>query len=87
MAFQRKHKKLGGRKPGTKNKKTLVAESIGITNIEGFRTMCLDNLYYFLSHSNDMIRYSATKEILKYIFPKCNYDYGFDPGSPEESPY
>jgi len=86
MAFKRQHKKVGGRKPGGKNKKTILLESMGITKLEDFKTICLTNIYFFLTHENDQLRYQATKEITKYVFAKVTDPY-YDPDTEELPPY
>jgi hypothetical protein len=88
MAFQKGHSKAGGRSKGSKNKRTILIESVGLENLEQFKGICLDAYSYFLDHPDDHIRFMALKEISKYIFPIVK-DNGFnDKNYPEElEPY
>ena len=74
--FDKKHKKVGGRKAGTKNKRTIIKDTLGINSIEELKQVCLDNWLNLLHNSNIQIKLIATKEISKYLF-----------SSKRESPY
>lgn len=66
--FDKKHKKVGGRKAGTKNKRTIIRDTLGINSIEALKQICLDNWLNLLHDSNIQIKLIATKEISKYLF-------------------
>lgn len=66
--FVNGHEKIGGRKTGTLNKKTLLLKNVGVDSLVDFKNLCYENLLYFLTHENDAIRLQATKEICKYLF-------------------
>lgn len=74
--FDKKHKKVGGRKAGTKNKRTIIKDTLGINSIEALKQICLDNWYSLLTNPNYQIKLIATKEVSKYLF-----------SSKRESPY
>jgi len=72
MAFQKGKKKTGGRKKGTKNKKSILREKLGIDTVEKIDQLtptAINNLVEFLSSDDNNVRLTATKEILKYLFP------------------
>lgn len=87
-SFKSGHKKFAGREKGGLNKKTMILKEAGINSILDFKNMTCENLLYFLNHENDIVRFQATKEISKYIFPIAK-DNGFnDKSYPEElEPY
>ena len=87
-SFKNGHKKFAGRQKETLNKKTMILKEAGINSILDFKNMTYENLLYFLNHENDIVRFQATKEISKYIFPIAK-DNGFnDKSYPEElEPY
>lgn len=66
--FKDGHEKLGGRVKGSRNKKTILAEELGVKDIKDFKGKVLRNLGDFLDDKNKMIKFYATKEALKYIF-------------------
>lgn len=66
--FEKKHKKVGGRKPGTKNKRTIIKDRLGINSIEALKQICLENWHNLLTSRNDQIKLIATKEISRYLF-------------------
>ncbi len=66
--FEKQHKKVGGRKPGTKNKRTIIKDALGINSIEALKQICLENWHNLLTSSNYQIKFIATKEISKYLF-------------------
>jgi hypothetical protein len=66
--FKKGMTRTGGRLPGVKNKRTLIKEAIGFSNMEDAKQICLKNFEYFLNHKDDMIRLQATKEVSKYLF-------------------
>ena len=59
-----------GKKRGTKDKKTIIKEAIGIKTMEDLKDICLQNWFDFLKDENKQIRLIATKETSKYLFPK-----------------
>ncbi len=66
--FEKSHKKAGGRKAGTKNKRTIIKDTLGINSIEALKQICLENWHNLLTSPNSQIRLIATKEISKYLF-------------------
>lgn len=66
--FEKGHKKIAGRKKGTKDKVTIVKETFGIKTIEELKDSVLENWREYLSHNNDNYKLTATKEVSKYLF-------------------
>lgn len=77
--FTKGKQKTGGRAKGGKNKKTVVTEALSIEKLQDLTDITLININYYLSHGNDSIRFQATKEIMKYLFPPAS----LSPGSNE----
>jgi len=69
LAFEKGHKKIGGKEKGTKHKKTIVKEALGVTSIEELKGDVLQNWQEYLKHNNDNYKLTATKEVSKYLFP------------------
>lgn len=67
--FEKGHKKVAGRKKGTKDKKTVIKETFGIKSIEELKEDVLENWREYLKHNNDNYKLTATKEVSKYLFP------------------
>jgi hypothetical protein len=68
MPFEKGHKKQFGRKKGSKDKKVLIKQALGISNIEDLKEKVLQNWFEFIEDGNKQIRLIATKEISKYLW-------------------
>lgn len=66
--FKKGHKPKGAAVKGTKHKKTIIKEALGVDNIEQLKTKCLRNWDKFLDDKNPQIQLIATKEVSKYLF-------------------
>ena len=66
--FEKGHKKKGGNTKGTKHKKTIVKEALGLQTIEELKDTVLENWREYLKHNNDNYKLTATKEVSKYLF-------------------
>ena len=63
--FEKGHGKIGGRKKGTPNKKTLIF----INELSGFKT--IDELITLYESTHDEhIKFAILKEFLKYQYPQ-----------------
>lgn len=63
--FKQGKQKTGGRKPGSKNKKTILFQG----KIEECGNEALSVMLELLKDKNKHYRYLASKEIMKYTFP------------------
>lgn len=63
--FKQGKQKTGGRKPGVKNKKTVLFEG----KIEECGAEALTVMVQLLTDKNKHYRFLASKELLKYIYP------------------
>ena len=68
MPFEKGHKKQFGRKKGSKDKKVIIKQALGISNIEDLKEKVLQNWFEFIEDGNKQIRLIATKEISKYLW-------------------
>lgn len=66
MAFKPGHKKIGGRKPGTPNKKTMAIEEAVLASGKDPLQTLLD----LLDSPEVGIRLAAAKELCQYLYPK-----------------
>ena len=66
--FEKGHKKKGGNTKGTKHKKTIVKEALGLQTIEELKDKCLRNWNKMLDDKNIQVQLTATKEVSKYLF-------------------
>lgn len=77
MPFSKNHQKTGGRKKGSKDKKVIVKEALGLRGIEDLKEKVLSNWFDFINSSNQQIRLIATKEVSKYLWAtKKDVSYG-----------
>jgi hypothetical protein len=77
--FKKGHKRLGGRKPGTPNKRTSLlekAEERGVDPWSALLELC--------THNDAGIRLSAVKEACSYLYAKMKY-VEIPPGDEESS--
>lgn len=68
--FKKGHKKIGGKAKGTKHKKTIVKEALGVKSIDELKDKCLRNWDKMLDSDNLQVQLIATKEVSRYLFPQ-----------------
>ena len=72
MPFQKGKKKTGGIKKGGKHKKTILKEKLGIDTVEKidqFEPKLISNWDEFLNDKNKNMRFIATRDLSKLVFP------------------
>ena len=67
--FVKGHPKYGGRKKGTKNKKTIFMERMGIDRIDDLAPDVLKVFYWYINKGKGNEPLIAAKEVAKYVFP------------------
>jgi len=72
MPFEKGKNKSGGRKKGTKNKRTILKEKLGLKTskeIDQFSPKLISNWGEFLNDKNKNVRFIATRDLSKLVFP------------------
>lgn len=67
--FVKGHKKVGGAKKGSKYRKTIIKESLGIVRIDDLKEDVLKTFNYFITKGTPQEQLTASKEVAKYCFP------------------